>query len=61
MFSGGLKDSMTKKTVNISTESDDLQIINDQCSTSKRNQSIDLYCKSIDWFLYDGEHWSLMG
>ena len=26
-----------------------------------RNQSIDLYCKSIDWFLYDEEHWSLMG
>ena len=20
-----------------------------------------LLCKSIDWFLYDGEHWSLMG
>ena len=20
-----------------------------------------LHCKSIDWFLYDGEHWSLMG
>ena len=20
-----------------------------------RNQSINLYCKSIDWFLYDGE------
>ena len=18
-------------------------------------------CKSIDWFLYDGKHWSLMG
>ena len=25
-----------------------------------RNQSIDLQCKLIDWFLYDGEHWSLM-
>ena len=20
-----------------------------------------LQCKLIDWFLYDGEHWSLMG
>ena len=36
-------------------------LINDQCSQSYRNQSIDLHCKSIDWFLYDGEHWSLMG
>ena len=27
----------------------------------KYNQSIDLQCKSIDWFLYDREHWSLMG
>ena len=35
--------------------------INDQCSPSYRNQSIDLHCKSIDWFLHDGEHWSLMG
>ena len=42
-----------------------------------RNQSIDLHplkllcnfieialrhgCNSIDWFLYDGKHWSLMG
>ena len=26
-----------------------------------RNQSINLHCKLIDWFLYDGEHWSLMG
>ena len=26
-----------------------------------RNQSIDLQCKSTDWFLYCGEHWSLMG
>ena len=34
---------------------------NDQCSPSHRNQSIDLQCKSIDWFLYDGEHWSLLG
>ena len=22
--------------------------------------SDDLYCKSVDWFLYDGEHWLLM-
>ena len=35
--------------------------INNQCSLSFKNQSIDLQCKSIDWFLYDGEHWSLMG
>ena len=34
--------------------------INDQCFPSYRNQSIDLQCKSIDSFLYDGEHWSLM-
>ena len=25
-----------------------------------RNKSIDLQWKSIDWFLYDGERWSLM-
>ena len=30
--------------------------INDQFSTSYRNQSIDLLCKSVDWFLCDGEH-----
>ena len=24
------------------------------------NQSTDVQCKSIDWFLYDGEHWPLM-
>ena len=24
-------------------------------SQSYRNQSIDLLCKSMDWFLYDGE------
>ena len=30
------------------------------CSPSYRNQSIDLQCKSTDWFLYDKEHWSLM-
>ena len=23
--------------------------------------SIDLHGKAIDWFLYDGEHWSIMG
>ena len=32
-----------------------------KCSQSYRNQSTDLHCKSIHWFLYDGEHWSLMG
>ena len=26
-----------------------------------QNQSIDLLWKSIDWFLYDRKHWSLMG
>ena len=26
-----------------------------------RNQSTDLHGKSIDWFLYDGNHLSLMG
>ena len=25
-----------------------------------KNQSIHLQCKPIDWFLYDGKHWSLM-
>ena len=35
--------------------------INDQFFLSYRNQSIDLLCKLIDWFLYDGEHWSLIG
>ena len=30
--------------------------LNDRCSPSYRNQSINLHCKSIDWFLYDGEH-----
>ena len=35
--------------------------ISDPCSLSYRNHSIDLHCKSIDWFLYDGEHGSLMG
>ena len=32
-----------------------------QCSPSYRNQSIDLRCKSIDWFLYDGKHWVVNG
>ena len=27
--------------------------ISDQCSLSYRNQSTDLHCKSIDWFLCD--------
>ena len=35
--------------------------ISDQCSPSYRNQLIDLQNKSIDYFLYDGEHWLLMG
>ena len=26
-----------------------------------KNQTTDLLCKSIDWFLYDREHWSLIG
>ena len=30
--------------------------LNDRCSPSYRNQSINLHCKSLDWFLYDGEH-----
>ena len=28
-------------------------------SLSYRNQSINLLCKLMDWFLYDREHWSL--
>ena len=35
--------------------------IKDQCSPSYRNQSISLQGKSIDWFLYYGEYWLLMG
>ena len=35
--------------------------INDQRSSLYRNRSIDLQCKSIDWFLYDEEQWSLLG
>ena len=35
--------------------------IDDQCSPSYRSQSIDLQCRSMVWFLYDGEHLSLMG
>ena len=34
--------------------------VNDQCFPSYRNKSID-FRKLGDWFLYDGEHWSLMG
>ena len=26
-----------------------------------KNQSTDLHYKTIDWFLYGGEHWSLLG
>ena len=35
--------------------------INKQYSPLNRNQSVDLRSKSIDWSLFDGEHWSLMG
>ena len=35
--------------------------INNQCSPLNRNQSAELQCRSIGWFLYDREHWSLMG
>ena len=38
-----------------------IQPNNDQCSSSYRNQSIDLQSKLIDWFLYDREHCSLIG
>ena len=27
----------------------------------KEKKSIDLQCKSINWFQFDGEHWSFMG
>ena len=37
------------------------QPTNDRCSPSYRNQSNDLHCKIIDWFLYDREYWSIMG
>ena len=36
-------------------------LISDHCFPSYRNESIDLHFISIDWFLYDGEHWSVMG
>ena len=36
---------------------ENLQPINDQCSPSYRNQSIDLHCESIGWFVYEGEYW----
>ena len=35
--------------------------INDHFPTSYRKQSIDLHCKSVDWFLYDKIHWLLIG
>ena len=38
-----------------------MSIANDQYSLSYRNQSVDLQCKSMDWFRYDVEHWSLLG
>ena len=34
--------------------------IKGQCSPSNKNQSNGLQSKSTDWFLYHGEHWSLM-
>ena len=34
--------------------------LNPQTTPSSTNQSIDLHCKSVSWFLYDGEHWSLI-
>ena len=37
------------------------QPINYHCSLLSRKQSNDLQSKSIDLFLYEGEHWSLMG
>ena len=37
------------------------QPFKDQCSPPYRNHSIDLQSKSFDPFLYDEEHWSLMG
>ena len=33
--------------------------INDQCSPSYKNQSTNLQCKSVDWFLDEGQNWSL--
>ena len=36
------------------------QPINNHCSPSYTNQSLDSQCKPIGWFLYDGEHWSLI-
>ena len=29
--------------------------INEQCFPSHRNHLIDLHCKSMNWFLFDGE------
>ena len=34
--------------------------INDWCSSVYRNRQTDLQCKSNEWFLHDGQHWSLM-
>ena len=36
-------------------------VLKDQCSPPYRNHSIDLQSKLFDPFLYDEEHWSLMG
>ena len=44
------------KFLNLFSDNIFSQPINDQCSLSYRDQPIDLKCKSIDWFLYDGEH-----
>ena len=51
-----LKENLTKQTIIQSYNPliQTLYPINDQCSSSYRNQSIDLLCNSIDWLLYDG-------
>ena len=36
---------------NMNTDILHIKFINDQCSPSYRNQSINLHCKSMDWFL----------
>ena len=36
-------------------------VLSQEGSPSYRNELIDLFCKTIDWFLHDGQHWSLMG
>ena len=53
-----IKSVMEIKQYCISME--ELYPVNDQYAPSYRNQSIDLQCKSTDWFLYDWEHWLLM-